>query len=139
MLITTGIFVFFYSELISDPDNEGITGIGLILYWMYIIFIISLLVTSVFAIVPFFFKRKDNLRTIRLPLIRIGVLLVLLAGAYLFGNGNPLSIPGYDGNENTLFWLKLTDMWLYTIYILLGLAIIALFGGIIWSYVKRIQ
>jgi membrane protease YdiL (CAAX protease family) len=137
MIITMGIFVFFYSETIKDPDNESLNGIEIILYWLYTLFTVSLLTTLFFSFLPIFFKRKKNAQPIRFSLTGIGILAVLLAGAYLLGNGDPLSIPGYDGNENTFFWMKLTDMWLYTIYLLIGLVIIILFGGIIWSNIKK--
>jgi hypothetical protein len=64
---------------------------------------------------------------------------LLLFITYTVGDGNPLSIAGYEGNENTYIWLKLTDMWIYSIYILLALALIALLGGILWSYFKKLK
>jgi hypothetical protein len=137
MLITVGIFVFFYAEIMGDPGNESKAGIEFILYWLYIIFVLSLLVTVFFAFLPFFSREKNKSRSVRISLMGISVLAVLLAVAYLLGSGKPLPIPGYEGNENTAFWLKLTDMWLYTIYLLIGFAIVALFGGIIWSYFKK--
>ena len=69
--------------------------------------------------------------------IGIGFLLLLLAGAYVLGSGRPLPMPNYSGDANTFVWLKVIDMWLYTIYILLGLVIVALVGGIIWNYFKK--
>jgi hypothetical protein len=137
MLITVGIFAFFYAEIMGDPGNESKTGIELILYWLYIIFVLSLLTTIFFAFRPFFSRKKDNARSVCISLTGVSVLALLLAVAYLLGSGKSLPIPGYEGNENTAFWLKLTDMWLYTIYLLIGLAIVALFGGIIWSYFKN--
>ena len=70
-------------------------------------------------------------------LIGVGILIVILACTFLLGNGHPLPIPGYEGDANTTVWLKVIDMWLYTIYILLGLVIMVLVGGIIWSYFKK--
>jgi hypothetical protein len=137
MMITTGIFIAFYSGIIGDPDNESINESGLILHWLYIIFIISLLTTLVFSFASFFSIKRKHSRSFRFSLVAIGVLTAILAGAYLSANGNPLSIPGYEGNENTFFWLKLTDMWLYSIYLLIGLTLAVLLAGIIWSYIKK--
>ena len=36
------------------------------------------------------------------------------------GSEKALVIPGYDGAENVPFWLKITDMFLYSIYIMLA-------------------
>ena len=38
--------------------------------------------------------------------------------SWTMGSEEPLVIPGYSGTENVPFWLKLTDMFLYSIYIL---------------------
>jgi hypothetical protein len=137
MLITTGIFVFFYIETINDPDKFETIGSGFILNWLYIIFILSLSVACIFSFIRFFIKWKKNPKSFLQSLIMGGILILLLICTYVVGNGEPLPIAGYEGVENTSFWLKLTDMWLYTLYVLLALTIIALWGGIVWSYFKR--
>ncbi|MDR2086995.1 MAG: hypothetical protein LBP72_07440 [Dysgonamonadaceae bacterium] len=137
MLVTGGIFAVFYYGIINGSDQSEIAGIGFILNWLYLIFILTLGIACFFSFIRFFIRWKRNPRSILQPLILITALISLLAGAYMSGNGNPLLIPGYNGNENTAFWLKLTDMWLYSLYILLILAVISLFCGIIWSYIKR--
>ena len=51
--------------------------------------------------------------------------------AWSMGSDKPLNIPGYDGADNVPFWLKVTDMFLYTIYFLLGATLVAMIlGGI---------
>jgi hypothetical protein len=137
MLITSGIFVFFYIEIINDPDNSETIGIGFILNWLYIIFILTLSVACIFSFMRFFIKWKRKPKSLLQPLIMGGILILLLIGAYGFGKEDPFLIAGYEGVENSSFWLKLTDMWLYAIYVLLALTIIVLFGGIVWSYFKR--
>jgi len=42
------------------------------------------------------------------------------------GSGTPMNIPGYEGTDNVYFWLKLTDMFLYSIYILLFVTVVAI-------------
>jgi CDP-diglyceride synthetase len=139
MLITIGIFTGFYSEMTNDLDPTKNVTVDFILKWLYFIFVLSLGIACLFSFVRFFIRWKRNPRSILQPLILALALTGLLAGTYMSGNGNPLPVPGYEGDENTVFWLKLTDMWLYSLYILLILVIISLFGGIIWSYIKRIQ
>ena len=58
------------------------------------------------------------------------LLVVVLAVSWCMGSDRPLNMPGYDGTENVPFWLKVSDMFLYAIYTLLGiaLALIAGFG-----------
>jgi hypothetical protein len=137
MLITCGIFIYFYFEAAGGSDSLEFTSIGLIINWLYIIFLLSLGTACIFSFIRFFIRWKRNPRSILQSLLLTIILIGLFAGAYLSGNGNPLPISGYEGNENTTFWLKLTDMWLYSLYILLALTLISLFGGIIWSYTKR--
>ena len=63
-------------------------------------------------------------------LLGVMLLVVVLAVSWCMGSDRPLNMPGYDGTENVPFWLKVSDMFLYAIYTLLGiaLALIAGFG-----------
>jgi hypothetical protein len=137
MLITIGIFGFFYSGIINDPEEVNTVQISLILNWLYVILIVSIAVTCIFSLMQFLFKWKRDRQSMLQPSIGICVVAAILIISYVSGDGNILPIQGYKGNENTYFWLKLTDMWIYTLYVLLALAIIALFGGIIWSHIKK--
>ena len=137
MLITAGIFAFFYADIIRNPDDEGFAGTGFILNWSYILFLLSLVVLFLFSFIYFLLHWKRNPKSILLPLVSLLALSILLACSYVLGSGVPLVIPGYEGSENTPFWLKIADMWLYSGYVLLALAILALFGGILWSHIKK--
>lgn len=140
MIVSLSIFVLFYTNF--DPNSietEHTTHIfiSLILNGLYFILTLTLLAVCLFSFFQFISRWKDNPRLIIQPIAGLISLAILFVGSYLFGNGNPLIIAGYEGNENTFFWLKITDMWLYSIYILMGLTVIAVFGGIIWSYIKK--
>jgi hypothetical protein len=50
--------------------------------------------------------------------------VVLLGVTYTIGDGTPLNMIGYDGTENVPFWLKITDMFLYTIYFMIALMLV---------------
>lgn len=56
------------------------------------------------------------------------LLVVLLVATYSAGSDQPLVIPGYSGTENVPFWLKLTDMFLYSIYIMMGILVLLILG-----------
>ncbi|KAA6307289.1 hypothetical protein EZS27_041043, partial [termite gut metagenome] len=58
----------------------------------------------------------------------IGVILIVavLIISWSVVSEEKLYMPGYDGIENEPFWLKLTDMFLYTIYFLLGITLLAM-------------
>ena len=61
-------------------------------------------------------------------LLGLILIVVVLIVSWIMGSDQPLVMQGYSGTENVPFWLKLTDMFLYTIYILMGALILLMFG-----------
>ena len=61
------------------------------------------------------------------------VLAVVMIVAWSMGSGEQMNIPGYSGTDNVPFWLKVTDMFLYTIYFLLGATVLAM----LFSSIKK--
>ena len=138
MVITLGVFAFFYWGASTHKDElDAAIETSFALSWMYGILALNTVVVCSFSFVRFFIRWKDNPKSIISPLIWMGVLTALFLGGYLLGDGTPLAISGYEGGENTYTWLKLTDMWIYVLYVLIGLTIIALLTGIIGSYIKK--
>ena len=73
------------------------------------------------------------MKPVRKSLIGLILLVLVLVVSWAMGSEETLRIPGYDGTDNVPFWLKLTDMFLYSIYFLLGATIVA----IILSSIKK--
>jgi hypothetical protein len=137
MIISIMVFGVFYYGLIVYSDSKNTIATSILLNWLYLIVFISISITLIFTVIQFVFKWKDNPKSIIQPLIW-GIMLGLFFGSgYLLGDGTILNISGYEGVENTYHWLKLTDMWMYTIYLLLSITFIAVLTGIIWSYLKK--
>ena len=67
--------------------------------------------------------------TVIKSLIGLVLLVVVLVVAWSMGDGTPMQIPGYSGTDNVPFWLKLTDMFLYSIYILVFVTIVAIIAS----------
>ena len=81
--------------------------------------------------------RHNKKRAIN-SLLTLLVFAVLLIIAYVIGDGTPLNILGYEGPDNVPAMLKLTDMWIYSVYILMALTILAmLFSPLIKRIGKR--
>ena len=103
----------------------------LIIIWTYILVALAITITLSFLIYKFI---KSAIENPKKALIPIGIIIgsgVLLVIAYALGDGTPLNITGYDGNENVEFWLKTTDMLLYTCYFLISLSgLLIIFSGI---------
>lgn len=62
------------------------------------------------------------------PLVGFILIVLLLVVTYSAGSGVPLVIPGYDGTENVPFWLKITDMFLYSTYIMMAVLVLLIVG-----------
>lgn len=136
-LIVLGLF-FFGGDAQGDAVLMGVdpamwqpAQTDSLLYLMYGLFGLAVLATVLAFLFQFGAALKDNPGNALKSLLGFVFLIALLVIAWAMGSGEPLVIPGYDGTDNVPFWLKLTDMFLYTIYILLGLTILAmLFGSI---------
>lgn len=133
-LIITGIIFIVYYYLIKDIDSAGVS---MVLVWLYFLFCICVVVTLCFSFYHIISEWKDKKCKILKYLIPILCVGFLLVGSYCLGDGTPLEISGYDGKENTYFWLKLADMWIYSIYFLSSITFLSLIVGIFLSYFKK--
>lgn len=111
-------------KIIADLSQPAYTD--MMLYWAYALLGVTIVVLVLFAILGFFQNLKVNRKG------ALGSLLVLVALAALFGitysigSGELLHIPGYEGADNNPTTLKMTDMWIYSMYIMLVISIVAI-------------
>jgi len=137
ILITIIIYVrFFYVSYTQSVEAES-TEISTLFFWIFFLLVITFCVSLAFSFFYYIRHWKENPEKAGRFIAVIITCGLLLSITWLFGDGNPLPLAGYKGSENTYLWLKLTDMWLYSIYTLLSLGFVALVGGIIWSYFKK--
>ena len=101
-----------------------------LIYLMYGLFGIATVVGVLFQ---FGAALKDNPGAALKSLIGLVILVAVVVISWTMGSEEPLVIPGYSGTENVPFWLKLTDMFLYSIYILFAGTVLA----IIFSSIKK--
>jgi len=137
MLITVALSVWFFSVYINQSSGGESPEISALLSWIFFLLIITLCAGLIFSLFNYIHIWKENPKKALRFVAVISVCGLLLLINWLLGSGNPLPIVGYKGSENTYLWLKLTDMLLYTIYVLLSVGIIALLAGIVWSYFKK--
>ena len=128
-------FLFFLGG--SETDAKGNTVYeytGTLLYWTYALFLVTISATLIFACKNFASSFQTNSRG---ALVSIGVLvafLALLAITYAIGSGEPIKgLNEASQSYNTSGWLKVTDMWLYSIYVLFFLTI----GAAIWGGISK--
>ena len=67
--------------------------------------------------------QTDALLYLMYALFGIAIAATILGAIFQFG---PMQIQGYSGTDNVPFWLKITDMFLYSIYILLFVTVVAI-------------
>lgn len=130
ILIILGLFYFggeAAAPLVPDMSNPAQTDA--LLYLIYALFGLAVAATLVAAIFQFGSALKDNPMGAIKSLLGLILLVVVLVVAWSVGSSETLTIQGYDGTDNVPFWLKLTDMFLYTIYFLLAVTIVAIIGS----------
>ncbi|MDR1980074.1 MAG: hypothetical protein LBQ39_00460 [Tannerellaceae bacterium] len=138
-LVTAVVLGLFFFGGDGEPYNNGELWnpayTSLLLNWIYILFALTIAATLVFAVWQFASKFKTNPRGAALGLTVIVLFAGLLYLTYAVGDVTPLPILNADAQVyNVPFWLKITDMWLFSTYILIGLVVIAILVG----NVKRI-
>lgn len=107
-----------------------------LLYWAYILFAVAILLSIGVAIVNFVKSLISSpAKALKALLPIIGFAAIFLV-SYLVGSSEKLSIIGYDGTQNEGTWAQITDMFIYTIYTLFALIILAIFGTRIYTALK---
>ena len=138
MLATVICFCLFYFGGVVDPNVEYLEPVntGVVLNLAYTTLGIGLVLTVVFALYQFALQFKDHPKDAFRTLITLGAFVLLLVITWSMGSGEPLVLPAYDGSDNVYFWLKLTDMWLYSAEFLLAASILSI---IVFSIIKVVR
>jgi hypothetical protein len=125
-----GLFYFggeMSAPLVPDMANPLYTDA--LLYLMYGLLGFIVVVTVIAFIAQFGATLKDNPVTALKSLLGVVLLVIALIATWSIGSDEALVMPGYDGTENVPFWLKLTDMFLYTLYFMIAACILAMIGS----------
>lgn len=130
ILIVLGIFYFggqMATPLVPDMSNPAQTDA--LLYLMYVLFGVAVAATVVAAVFQFGTALKDNPKGAVKSLLGLILLVAVLVVSWVLGSGDTLTIQGYEGSDNVPFWLKITDMFLYSIYFLFAVTVLAIIGS----------
>ncbi|WP_300701465.1 hypothetical protein [Bacteroides sp.] len=132
-LVILGVFFFggetpLDQRMVADPSLSEPAQTDALIYWMYILLAVTVIVTVAAAIFQFVSGFIESPKNAIKSLIGLILIVVVLIISWSAGSDQTLVIQGYSGTENVPFWLKLTDMFLYTIYILMGVMILLIFG-----------
>jgi len=121
ILVVLGMFYFVgYNNPVGEYNEPAHTET--LIYLMYAMFGICVAVTLVGAIAQFGAALRDNPMGAVKSLLGIVLLVVVLVVSY--GMGSEATVMTGDGPYTDTFWLKITDMLIYSIYFLFGVAAI---------------
>ena len=133
VLLSISVIVLLLFYLGGDVDpSKSLKGLeelsqpvftDLLMKYMYVLFGIAFVVTIASAVITFKMKLSANPKSAITVLIGFSSLALLMILTYALGSTTELTIPGFDGVQ-TAFDLKLSDMCLYSIYVLFGITII---------------
>ena len=135
-VIVFALFLFGGSEL-DMKDNKVYAYTDVLIYWTYALGILSV-VTVVFFVVKDFIAELAASPSAALKKIAGPIaLIVLLLVTYAIGDTTPLKLNEEAQRFNAPFWLKFSDMWIYSVYVLLFLTIVAAIAGAVKSALNR--
>lgn len=100
-----------------------------LLNWTYLLVLLAIAVVIAFEV----YKTITHPADTRKSLYSAGAILLLGLLTYMFADGTPMEILGYEGSDNVPGTLKIVDMGLFSFY---GLTIIAVLA-ILVSEVSR--
>lgn len=137
MIVVLGLFYFggeMETPIVPEMSNPANTD-GL-LYLIYGFLAVTVIMTVLAFLFQFGSALKDNPVKALKSLIGVILLAAVLVITWAMGSGELLDLKQYDGTDNVPFWLKISDMFLYTIYTLLIVAILSIAGS---SIMKKLS
>lgn len=133
-LVVLGAFFFggetpVEERLVADTSMSEPANTDLIMYWMYFLLALAVVATLWSAVKSFGSELKSSPKSAMQGLASIVGLLAVLAISWILGSSEPMDILGYDGTDaSDPFWLKLTDMFIISVYILMGGLVVLVLG-----------
>lgn len=125
-------------RLVADLTKDEPRYTDALLVWMYVLLGLAVALTLGAMACQFLRRLAVSSREVWRSLAGVGALILLLGVSWLCGSERPLDLPGYDGGENTPFWLRLADMFLYAVYVLLGVGVALVVGfGVRKRWMRR--
>lgn len=120
ILVVLGLFYFVgYNQM--QGENLAPEHTSTLIYLMYFLFAVAVISALVAAIMQFASAMKENAKGALKSLLGFIVLIALLVITYSIGSADPVKMG--DGTiYSNVTMLKITDMMIYSTYVLLGVA-----------------
>lgn len=117
-LVVFAVFLFGGHEF-DAKENKVYAFTDLLLYWVYALGIITVVTVLGFVLKDFFAKLAANPGEALKSVAGVLALIALLVVTYLIGDDTPLKLNEEAQKFNSPGWLKVSDMWIYSTYVLL--------------------
>lgn len=121
-------FFFFGGKVTSETNVQIPVYTDLLLLALVAVLGAALAVTFLAVIVRFAERFRRSPKGAVRSVLGLFILAFVMFFCWLCGSVNKLSLPGYSGSCNTPVWLKLTDMFIYSTYVLIGAAVLLIIG-----------
>ena len=130
ILIVLGLY-YFGGEMDSPivPELSNPANTEALIFLMYALLGLTVAATVIAFLAQFVASLKENPVSAIKSLAGVVFLVIVLIVSWVLGSDTHLVLPGYDGTDNVLCWLKLTDMFIYSIYFLLFVTVASIFGS----------
>ena len=133
-IISIVVLVMFFTGGVVDPAAEMKEPIHteLLLQWTYVLFFATIACTVLMALWQFAGSLKHDFKSAMGTLVVLILFVAMLGVTYTIADATPLTGLNADSQVyNTATWLKVTDMWIYSTYILIALILlVAVLGSI---------
>ena len=127
------------SGMIDSAAGEAIRVpllTDVIIYWVYILFGVAIVVSIAAALFVFIKSLISNPASALKSLIPIVLFAGIFVVSFIFGSSEKMSIIGYEGTQNEGVWAQIADMFLYTVYTLIVLIVLAIAGSRVYTALK---
>ena len=119
IIVSVIVLAMFYLGGVVDPAAENKEPVNT-----------SMVCLVLVGIMQFFSALKTKPKAALGSLVVLIAFVVLLGVTYAMGDATPLPGINVDSAQfNTAGWLKVSDMWIYSTYVLLGLSVLAMIAG----------
>ena len=138
--ISVVVFGMLYAGGSVDPNADKLEPVYTteLLYWGYTVLALTIISLLGFALFQFVTSLIENPKKALSGISVIVVFGALLGIAYAMGSEVPLSGLNADSEKfNIPGWLKVTDMWIYTMYVMGTLCILTTLGGSIFKIFNK--
>jgi hypothetical protein len=134
-IIAGGLF-FFGGKHISATGVSVPAYMQLLIYTLIGMLLFTVALTFLIFIVRWISHSRRSPKAAVRSVLGFFILTFVLLFCWLCGNSTLLPLQSYNSTYNTPFWLRITDMFLYSVYLLIGGAVMLIIGFYIAKKVR---